>query len=74
MNFEKMRLVASNVRGLKKFKTGSLPQELRLTAHKNPTLQQYIRWARRDWGGGGGKRGGEERLIVEGRGWREVEG
>ena len=43
INFEKMRLVASSVRGLNKFKAGSLPQELKLTAHKNPTLQQYIR-------------------------------
>lgn len=46
VNFEKMRLVASNVRGLNKFRTGTLPQELRLTAHKNPALQQYIRWVR----------------------------
>lgn len=49
VNFEKMRLVASNVRGLGKFKSGSLPPELRLTAHKNPTLQQYIRYVLWVW-------------------------
>ena len=43
VNFEKMRLVASNVMALNRLKTGSLPQELRITANKNPDLQQYIR-------------------------------
>ena len=43
VNFEKMRLVASSVRSLKRFRAASLPQDLRLTAHKNPDLQHYIR-------------------------------
>ena len=43
VNFEKMRLVASNVRGLSTFRSASLPPEARMLANKNPATQQYIR-------------------------------
>ena len=43
VNFEKMRLVASNVRGLGMFRSLSLPSDVRMLANKNPSTQQYIR-------------------------------
>ena len=43
VNFEKMRLVASNVRGLGMFRSVPLASEVRLLANKNPATQQYIR-------------------------------
>ena len=43
VNFEKMRLVASNVRGLGTFRSASLASEVRMLANKNPATQQYIR-------------------------------
>lgn len=43
VNFEKMRLVAEKVRGLCIFRQGSLSQELKTHANKNPSLQFYIR-------------------------------
>lgn len=43
INFEKMRLVAEKIRSLCTFRQGSLPQELKTHANKNPSLQFYIR-------------------------------
>lgn len=38
------RLMAAKVRTLFAFRTGSLPNEIRLLANKNPDLQNYIRY------------------------------
>ena len=43
VNFEKMRLVASNVRGLSVFRSVPLSSDVRLLANKTPATQQYIR-------------------------------